>query len=984
MSINLTVNGTTFSYPEQGDTNWGADATDWAAAVTAGMLQKAGGTFQLLSEVDFGTGFGLKSLYYKSRTANVADAGQIRLARADVISFRNQANDGNLDLSVDASNNLLFNGVSLAGVATVSDTESIDLTLTGVDLTADLNLSAEPATGTNLKVLASMEADGLQLQLLKADGSTDGYLDSADWTTFNSKQAAGNYITALTGDVVAAGPGSVAATIQNDVITNAMINSAAAIAYSKLDLSNSIVNADVNAAAAIEYAKLDLTGGIISTDVAAGAAIEYTKLEVLTAQRALVSSGAGYVSASAVTATELGYLAGVTSLVQTQLDAKVAKSTLTTKGDIFIATAASTITRLQAGSNGQVLIADSTTTEGARWGAAASGGINYITNTNFAADTAGWATYADAAGTQPVNGTGGAANITFTRDTNSLVIGTTSGLITKDAANRQGEGVSYDFSIDTALKNCPVKISNYLAASANFVFGSIDAVTPSDITVWIYDVTNSVLITPFPNTLTSNTGQFTAAFQATSSTSYRLIYHIGTTNAAAWTLALGNVEVGPQDTNFIPADSDWVGYTPTFTGLGTPTSVSFRYRKQGPNLEVEGRYISGSPTTATEMRISLPTGLTSASDYTTLQNVGLTWTSTSAGTGHVNNAMVLIEPSVSYFTFAAPTTTTLSKANANAIVGSTQTIVMSAKVRIQGWTSGFTTADTVLQNVPAVLVAYKNGGALSANTTIASWTSAVKDSVGMMNLTSGVITIKTPGDYYIDFNVTFTASGGNPKARLKLNSTVILIANEGDLSDSMSGLSTILPNLKVGDTIEVDVDTARTAVSTDTGTRLSIHKIETPAASMNIRKIATLKDEKAANTAGGTATSGSYATRTLQTEVDPFGIVSLSANQFTLQPGTYKVSASAPGFYVNSFKIKLRNITAGSDTIIGNTGYAGDTDGNNSNTFSSLTGVFSISVATVFEIQQRVATTRATNGLGNLANFGDVEVYTQVEIEKLL
>lgn len=42
-----------------------------------------------------------------------------------------------------------------------------------------------------------------------------GLLSNADWSTFNSKQAAGNYITALTGDVTASGPGSVAATLKN-------------------------------------------------------------------------------------------------------------------------------------------------------------------------------------------------------------------------------------------------------------------------------------------------------------------------------------------------------------------------------------------------------------------------------------------------------------------------------------------------------------------------------------------------------------------------------------------------------------------------------------------------------------------------------------------------------------------------------------------------------------------------------------------------
>lgn len=46
-----------------------------------------------------------------------------------------------------------------------------------------------------------------------ADSTHNGYLLSTDWSTFNAKQPAGNYITALTGDVTASGPGSVAATL---------------------------------------------------------------------------------------------------------------------------------------------------------------------------------------------------------------------------------------------------------------------------------------------------------------------------------------------------------------------------------------------------------------------------------------------------------------------------------------------------------------------------------------------------------------------------------------------------------------------------------------------------------------------------------------------------------------------------------------------------------------------------------------------------
>jgi hypothetical protein len=47
--------------------------------------------------------------------------------------------------------------------------------------------------------------------------------------------------------------------------------------------------------------------------------------EDLTASRALVSDGSGKVAVSSVTSTELGYVSGVTSAVQTQVDGKTAK-----------------------------------------------------------------------------------------------------------------------------------------------------------------------------------------------------------------------------------------------------------------------------------------------------------------------------------------------------------------------------------------------------------------------------------------------------------------------------------------------------------------------------------------------------------------------------------------------------------------------------------------------------------------------------------
>jgi hypothetical protein len=72
---------------------------------------------------------------------------------------------------------------------------------------------------------------------------------------------------------------------------------------------------------AITSAKI-ADGAIVNADINASAAISLSKLENLTTARALVSDGSGDVSVSDVTSTELGYLDGVSSSIQTQIDAK--------------------------------------------------------------------------------------------------------------------------------------------------------------------------------------------------------------------------------------------------------------------------------------------------------------------------------------------------------------------------------------------------------------------------------------------------------------------------------------------------------------------------------------------------------------------------------------------------------------------------------------------------------------------------------------
>lgn len=60
---------------------------------------------------------------------------------------------------------------------------------------------------------APLVLTGNTVSITQASGSANGYLSSTDWNTFNNKQPAGSYITALTGDATASGPGSAPLTL---------------------------------------------------------------------------------------------------------------------------------------------------------------------------------------------------------------------------------------------------------------------------------------------------------------------------------------------------------------------------------------------------------------------------------------------------------------------------------------------------------------------------------------------------------------------------------------------------------------------------------------------------------------------------------------------------------------------------------------------------------------------------------------------------
>ena len=140
-----------------------------------------------------------------------------------------------------------------------------------------------------------------------------------------------------------------------------------------------------------------------------------------------------------------------------------------------------------------------------------------------------------------------------------------------------------------------------------------------------------------------------------------------------------------------------------------------------------------------------------------------------------------------------------------------------------------------------------------------------------------------------------------------------------------------------------------------------------------------VRQESSSGTQGGTATSGSWQVRTLNTIVTNQISGSLSTNQFTIPAGTYQIYASAPAQDVLAHRIKLYNVTDTSDVLFGTNCYV---DGGNDGNTSFISGRFTIASSKAFEIRHRVNRTNATFGYGIANGFSD-EIYTDVQLWKV-
>lgn len=161
-------------------------------------------------------------------------------------------------------------------------------------------------------------------------------LSSQNILVGNGSNLSASVDTTSTGDILA--NSSTALTIKSGVITNTMVNASAAIAYSKLNLSNSIVNADINASAAIAYSKLNLTASVKAGDINSEAA---TNGQVLTANG---SGGATWTTNGNGTVTSVALSDGSSTPIYT-----VSGSPVTSSGTLTLTLSTQTANKVFAG-----------------------------------------------------------------------------------------------------------------------------------------------------------------------------------------------------------------------------------------------------------------------------------------------------------------------------------------------------------------------------------------------------------------------------------------------------------------------------------------------------------------------------------------------------------------------------------------------------------------------------------------------------------
>lgn len=220
MSINKTIDGTTYRVAELGNSGWGTYTTEMLVAlIDASLTKGAADTKPLTAELDLGDTHGVQVAYVKSNTTNAGTTGKIRLANGDIISWRNAGNTDEIEIKVNAGNRLVIDDVVIPSVSSTDtlsnktiDADSNTISNLEVDnlkagvLDTDLS-DASALTDTTIPSAKATKA-ALDLKIPTSYLDTDGALAANSDAKIASQKAVKTYVDGHINDTTAAHAGS--------------------------------------------------------------------------------------------------------------------------------------------------------------------------------------------------------------------------------------------------------------------------------------------------------------------------------------------------------------------------------------------------------------------------------------------------------------------------------------------------------------------------------------------------------------------------------------------------------------------------------------------------------------------------------------------------------------------------------------------------------------------------------------------------------
>lgn len=126
--------------------------------------------------------------------------------------------------------------------------------------------------------------------------------------------------------------------------------------------------------------------------------------------------------------------------------------------------------------------------------------------------------------------------------------------------------------------------------------------------------------------------------------------------------------------------TDWTSYTPTFTGFGTESSVTFKFQRLAGTCNIYGRWVSGT-STATEARITLPARVYHTGN--SLDFGGMV----ANGAAAASTPYVLLENQTQYMTFGLQSAgrAALAKINGDVAFTNGTTYALQCSFQAYGW-----------------------------------------------------------------------------------------------------------------------------------------------------------------------------------------------------------------------------------------------------------------------------------------------------------